>query len=167
MTGTPRKTELLATIREGRDEWDAILARVPEARLTEPGVAGDWSVRDIVAHVTAWEEAATLRLQAALRGETPNHPIYFDQARSIDARNAAIDARHRDQPPTEALAASRQGHVQLLAALEALPDDKLTERYAWTADEPLWRFIAGDTYEHYTEHAATIRAWLDRQPAHA
>lgn len=166
MTDTPRKTELLAAIRQSRDEWEALLARVPEARLTEPGLAGDWSVRDIVAHVTAWEEAATLRLRAAARGETPSHPIYFNQEQSIDARNAAIAARHRDQPPAEVLAASRQGHAQLLAALKALPDDKLIDRDAWTADEPLWRFIACDTYEHYAEHAATIRAWLDRQ-AHA
>ena len=35
------KARLLATMRAKRAEWDAVLAEVPVAEMTEPGVAGD------------------------------------------------------------------------------------------------------------------------------
>ena len=37
-------------------------AGVPDAQLLEPGIAGDWSVKDILAHVTTWEEEALKHL---------------------------------------------------------------------------------------------------------
>jgi hypothetical protein len=44
--------------------WEAFkasYARLSDAEMMQPGVTGDWSVRDILAHVTTWEEDATPR----------------------------------------------------------------------------------------------------------
>ena len=49
------KAEFLDRLRSGRAEWDALIAQIDEAQMTEPGVVGDWSVKDIIAHVT-WSE---------------------------------------------------------------------------------------------------------------
>jgi hypothetical protein len=41
--------------------WAALTdayAGVPESTLTEPGVVDDWSVKDVLAHVTTWEQEA-------------------------------------------------------------------------------------------------------------
>jgi len=38
--------------------FQASYAGLSDAQLMEPGVTGDWSVRDILAHVTTWEEEA-------------------------------------------------------------------------------------------------------------
>ena len=46
------RAELLDTIRAERGHWDAILTEIDEKRMSEPGIAGAWSVKDIVAHVT-------------------------------------------------------------------------------------------------------------------
>lgn len=47
------KESLLATIRADRARFEAILTAVPRNRLTDPVLAGGWSVMDVLAHI-AW-----------------------------------------------------------------------------------------------------------------
>ena len=49
------KTRLLDRLRTERAQWEALLTDIDEARMTQPGVEGEWSVKDIVAHVTFYE----------------------------------------------------------------------------------------------------------------
>lgn len=49
------KTTFINTLKEARAEWEALLAQVDEDRMLQPGAAGKWSVKDIIAHVT-WGE---------------------------------------------------------------------------------------------------------------
>ncbi len=49
------KTTFIETLLAGRAEWEALLAEVGEARMLQPGVAGEWSVKDVIAHVM-WGE---------------------------------------------------------------------------------------------------------------
>ena len=62
------KTRLLETLRSKRAAWDAVLAEIPAAQMAEPGVAGEWSVKDIIAHVTYHERWFADRLHESLRG---------------------------------------------------------------------------------------------------
>jgi len=63
------KTTLLETLRSKQAEWQALLAEVPADHMTEPGVAGEWSVKDIIAHLTYYERWIADRLHEQLRGE--------------------------------------------------------------------------------------------------
>jgi hypothetical protein len=68
--------------------WAALTdsyAGVPDSQLVEPGVVDDWSVKDILAHVTTWEEEALKHLPLIIAGGTP--PRYAAQG-GIDAFNA-------------------------------------------------------------------------------
>ena len=48
------KSELLERMRAGREEWDALVAQIPDSARTEPALAGGWSVKDLIAHVAAY-----------------------------------------------------------------------------------------------------------------
>ncbi len=50
------KSELLRVMEAGRREWDKVLSQINEQHLSEPGVEGVWSVKQIVAHVAGYEE---------------------------------------------------------------------------------------------------------------
>ena len=63
------KIRLLETLRSKRAEWDAVLAEIPATQMDEPGVAGKWSVKDIVAHLAYHERWFADRLHESLRGE--------------------------------------------------------------------------------------------------
>ena len=48
------KSELLNGVREEYRQWEALLNQIGEARMDQPGAAADWSIKDIVAHLTGW-----------------------------------------------------------------------------------------------------------------
>ena len=42
---------VLDALRGGRAAWETLLAQIGADRMMQPGVEGDWSVKDIIAHV--------------------------------------------------------------------------------------------------------------------
>ena len=52
------KTQLLETLRVERAQWESLLAQIGEDRMVQ-GVAGEWSVKDIIAHVM-WYKRETV-----------------------------------------------------------------------------------------------------------
>jgi hypothetical protein len=154
------QARVLALLRAARREWEALLAEVPPDRMTEPGVEGTWSVKDIVAHV-AW-------------GEREIVPVFRDHVLAgsslwelpLDARNAAMVAAARDQPLEAVLSEEHAAYAELLAILESLDDSDMTDAGRFRdmpADWQPWRLISGNTYDHYPDHIPTIRAWLAKQ----
>jgi predicted DNA-binding transcriptional regulator YafY len=65
------KEKLLEELRSSRQEWKALLAEVGEDRMTQPGAAGDWSVKDVAAHLNTFVRWYATAAEAALRGELP------------------------------------------------------------------------------------------------
>jgi hypothetical protein len=47
-----------------------IVRGVPDAKLVEPGVVDDWSVKDVLSHVTTWEQEALRHLPLIIAGGT-------------------------------------------------------------------------------------------------
>ena len=63
-------------------------AGLSDSQLLVPGVTGAWSVRDIVAHVTTWEEEALKHLPLILKGG--RSPRYSAMYGGIDVFNARM-----------------------------------------------------------------------------
>jgi hypothetical protein len=167
------KASLLHNLKTERAAWEALVAQVGEAHLTEPGVEGDWSVKDVIAHIAAYEEWTADQLRAVARGErgpyTSGAIPTTARGLDVDARNAVIfEARH-GQSLAETLAQARATFDGLVAAIEALPEDTLSEpnRSGWTKEQPLLEPVAGNTYEHYHEHIPLLKAWLAQRAARA
>jgi hypothetical protein len=45
--------------------------------------------------------------------------------------------------------------------VEELPEKAFNDLhyYRWLDNQPLWEWIAGDSFDHEAEHEAQIRAW--------
>ena len=160
------KARFLDTLAQERAAWDALLAEVPTTRLEEPGPAGAWSIKDVIAHVTAYERWALRRLEIGRRGE-PYERAPIDAIEDVDARNAAYQAQDAGRALADIRAESDQVYAGLRALVEAAPDSALTDPayFGLPADIVPWELIAGNGYEHYHEHIPGIRAWLDAVPA--
>ena len=164
-----KKTELLQTMRKERADWVATLESVGEARMLLTGVAGSWSVKDIVAHVTAYERWLVVWLKAAARGQLPPASALEDP--DVDRRNAWIFAHTCDRSLQDVLAESERVFQQLEAQVARTAETDLVEAHRtawfvvpyWRESRPLWKCIAGDSYEHYHQHIPTIEAWLAEQ----
>lgn len=172
MSDDAAKERLLATVRAERARWEALLAELGPERLTEPGVAGDWSVKDLLGHLAAYQRAWGARLRWAKTGVPPTPREMFD----VDAlpegagtwteeeQNAAIHAQYAPLPPPVVLAKWREAFDLLTDGVATLPAADLTTpgRFPWAGDRPLAEAMAADTYLHARHHAADVRAWLDR-----
>jgi hypothetical protein len=140
--------------------WQALVASyagLSEAELLEPGVTGAWSVRDIIAHVTWWEEEALTHLPLILRGGRP--PRYSVAYGGIDAFNARMTEQRKDLSLAEVLRRRNDVHGRLLAYLETVPEDRLG------GETRFRRRLRLDTYGHYPKHARAVRAWRERRQA--
>ena len=54
MTETPSKRALLEQIERERAFWEGLVAEVGEARMLQPGATGEWTFKDVVAHLNGW-----------------------------------------------------------------------------------------------------------------
>src|SRR4051812_3371624 len=89
------KPELLQWLQMQNQQWEALLDQIGEQRMDAGGVAGQWSIKDIVAHLAVWQRGLTARLQAAPRGEPEPPPLWPAHLQADDEVNAWIyAARH-------------------------------------------------------------------------
>jgi hypothetical protein len=133
--------------------WTALgdsYAGVSDALLVEPGVVDDWSVKDILAHVTTWEEEALEHLPLIIAGGTP--PRYAAQG-GIDAFNARATEDGRRLSLAEVLRRRDDTHARLLDFVRGQPEG------TFAGQTRARRRLRLDTYGHYPEHTAAIRAW--------
>ena len=160
-------SQLLEVMRTARANWEALLAEAGETRLTESGVEGDWSLKDVIAHIAYYEAWAADNVIAIRHGELRPQSAY--KGLEMDERNARIYERNRVKPLAEVLQESQSAFQRSLAAVEGLRDEDLYDlefTRASGADWTLFDLVEGDTFEHYNDHIAAARAWLDRVAAH-
>ncbi len=161
------KHQLINTLRVERTAWDALLKQVGEERMTIPGVVGDWTIKDIVAHITAWQRRPLEWLEAALRGDKPTPAPWPSSLAGDDPINAWIFDANRNRPLKEVLAESRQVHDQMMTGIESISEQDLNDpaRFSWLKGNSLADSIPGNSYEHYQHHASDIHAWLKLERA--
>ena len=165
------KTQLLGAMRTARWRWELVLARVDGERFTEPTMHGGWSVKDTIGHVAYYERWLLKWLEDAVRGQVTaaTHRDLLD----VDERNALIYVENKDRPLDAIQDDSRRVFERLFQMVKTLPEPELIDPYRfdryvvplWGKSLPLWECISGDSYEHYAEHTANIRTWLEEQNA--
>ena len=133
-----------------RELHDAIQG-LPRHSLMEPGVVGRWSIRDVLAHISTWEEEAMKALLVILEGGPL--PRYSTLYGGIDAFNAQAQERKQDLNLEEVFAELEETHQRLLSLLDGVPDA------AFARESRFLRRLRQDTYGHYREHARQILAW--------
>lgn len=138
------------------DDFTSSYEGMSAAELLAPGVTGAWSVRDIIAHVTTWEEEALKHVPALLGGRTPQR--YAVLYGGIDAFNAQTAARKAALPLDEVFRQQDAVHRRVLEMVASLPDEQLAR------ETRVRRRLRLDTYRHYAIHAAAIRRWRGAAP---
>ncbi len=112
---------------------------------------GDWSVKDILAHIAGWHHTMTAAMERMARGERPA-PEGVDYS-DADGWNAGFAATMRTQSAETIVADLRQSHANYLRAARAIPDDRFGE------GKTINRLLEGSGFGHYKEHAEPIVAY--------
>jgi hypothetical protein len=161
------KSELLRWLQEEIRGWDDLLDQIGPARMELPGVNGDWTMKDMVAHQTGWNRWQVDRFQAALDGVPEPAPPWPAALQADDEINAWIYETYRVRSVQDVLEETRQVLWQLVTIVENLPEDARIEHLepafylVWLGDE---RYVASEFFNHYhDDHEADVRAWMERE----
>ena len=158
------KAELLRDILTQRRQLEKNLAGISAAEKVIPGVCGEWSVKDIMAHLAAWEQLFLGWYQAGLRGAIPAIPAagFEHEMHKLNAFIYTQIASHSLEDVETEFAASYQ---QVLALVQALPEEDLFTPgcYAWTGNHRLVDYVTPNTSNHYAWAKTLIRKWVKRR----
>jgi hypothetical protein len=163
MESVVTKGELLSRLAREHAQLVAMLAQLtPQERLA-PGVVGEWSIKDVLAHLIAHEQRALLELQAAQQGAG----VMIDHE-ATDRFNADAVMSRRAESYEAVRAAWDASYRVVESAVEALSDADFaaTSLVVTTLQDSIDGALANNTYEHYAEHRRQIEQWRQRsQPS--
>jgi hypothetical protein len=153
------KDQLLQAIEECHEEIETCLDAASDAQLSCcPGPQADWSVKELVAHLTHWEQDMLQRVGNSALG------ILSDD--QVDAVNALCYEQNKDRTLDEIRGDFRRSLEQINEIVGALSDDDLSKS-GWSLQDdgaPLWKYIASETYEHYyDDHLSDMQTWARRE----
>jgi uncharacterized protein (TIGR03083 family) len=162
-TTDPRATILARIGDEGR-RWQELVGEVGPDRMNEPGPMGEWSFKDLAAHLLGWRERTIARFEAAAEGRPAPPPPWPAELEGDDDDpvNDWINQQHRDRPAEDVLRDIDDSYERLATAIAALPEDMLTDPGAFpTLDGQ--SVLDVDLFGHlHEEHEPSVREWLAR-----
>lgn len=148
-----QKQQLLHKLEGAWAAFNMSYAGLTEEEMVKPGVTGDWSVKDILAHVSWWEEEALKYLPLILKGGLP--PRYADLYGGIDAFNAQMTELKRNLSLAEVVRQLEKTHQRLVKYIQSAPDEQ------FATETHFRRRLRLDTYSHYPIHTQAIRQWRE------
>jgi hypothetical protein len=158
------RRDLLAEIERERTALDAVLARLTPRQMTRSGVTrGGWSVKDILAHLVAWQQLNLGWYAAGLRGEKPAMPAPGYTLRELPRFNRMLYRKHHRRSLRAIQADYLAYHRRVVELIESLSDRDLQTlgHYTWTG--PSWTlsdYLRAATAAHYLWARKRIRSWL-------
>ncbi|HEX5167052.1 MAG TPA: maleylpyruvate isomerase N-terminal domain-containing protein [Thermomicrobiales bacterium] len=166
------KANVLARVESARAAFDRQLVEVGETRMEQPGVMGDWSVKDLLAHIMAYDRWTAAQLNAAREGREATSLEAFGVAElppgadsdDLDTRNAALRDYYRDAPLADIIAGAEHAFGLLVAAIQELDQSQLDDPgfLGWGEDLTTTDCIAIQSWDHYEDHEPQLRAWILR-----
>jgi hypothetical protein len=184
MTAPENKSALIEAMNTGRAEWEALLNQIPDSALREPGVDGIWSVRDILAHICAYEQYMAAMLQdmkdpeahatpmldsyyqmqlTMYRSRQPNIPEQLQDVRG-DQVNEVFAAAYHFKTPAEVRRMEAEAYQKLLHWINQFSEAELAGPFANTG-RTLLQVLPRQSYAHYEQHIPAIRAWWQKKRA--
>jgi hypothetical protein len=160
------KEHLLAALKEQLNNWEELLDHLSNNQINILLVPSDWSVKDVLSHLRAWQQRSIARLEAAIFDREPIFPNWLpeldpDLEVNTDQINAWIYETHRDESWVTVRQNWKDGFSRLLELGESISErDMMDEsKYTWMETRPLALILIG-TYDHHQEHLDKLLAWL-------
>ncbi len=165
MTKQTRKAQLLKDIYTERRRLENNLAVLNAEDMIRPGVTGIWSVKDIVAHLAAWEKLFLDWYFAGIQGRSPSITPVGMGHKAMNALNQHIYEENKGRNLDDILGEFQSSFQEIATVIEAIPEEDMFVhgRFSWTGKLTLADYIAGNTCSHYAWAKSQIQKWLKRK----
>ena len=164
------KQQILDNLKDEFKHWEALLSGLSEEQITARQLPSDLSIKDVLAHLWAWQQRSIARMEAAVNNTQPTYPQWPEglnpgSEEDVDAINAWIHETNLNKPWSSVYRDWREGFLRFIGLTEALSESHLFEagRYPWLGKHSLSE-VAEGTYEHHQEeHYKPLVIWLNQE----
>jgi hypothetical protein len=147
------RDDLLSMLQESRSELASAVQGLPDDKMTVP-LADDWSAKDVMGHITAWDEFTASDLRRIARGRLPCLAAFRES--EVDSWNAFLIRPRKLFPLPQIRAEFEEARAEMVATLKALPEGLL-------AQGQMVRNIFAIMAGHEKDHARQVREWRQRE----
>jgi hypothetical protein len=127
----PSQEEAISILEEGNAKLRELLQNIPEPDLIREATigGGEWSAKDLIGHISTWEEVAIRSLEEWRRGEVPwveqdGGPFTDPGNQAVDAINARTVEEKRRLSLEEVRRSGDEGHRRLVNEIRSLSEDE-------------------------------------------
>jgi hypothetical protein len=155
------KVDILSSLITSREAMLKALEGLDDEQMLSPDVTGEWSIKDILVHLSLWEAELVTLLWQARQGRKPTTAQLSPE--TVDELNARWYVTHKDRALTQVMDDFQAVRHQTARRVDGFSDNELGDPklFAWLDGEPLEHWIAEDSYGHEAEHMAQIVAWRE------
>ena len=164
------KAEILSMLRDEFDRWEEVLNGLSPQQITAPNFLSEWSIRDTLAHLMAWQTRSIARLEGALLGKDPEFPKWPTQwdpdlVDDPEQINAWIYTTYRLESWEGVHRAWRAGFQRFLELAEKIPEPDLLDpkRFTWMEGQPLALVLLSSYEHHHIDHLEPLLALLHQK----
>ena len=165
-----KKRRFIHHLLNERDKFEQLLNQLSFSRLTTTaGVAGLWSVKDIVAHIMSYEQFTADRMAEIIHGESYSpanshitleaflekfgYPDFGSPLLNSEGASNWIVQKYKNISLEEIVAHEIQAFNAIVTGIETISEDQLDHYH-------LFEQVTNNTYIHYREHSRDIERWL-------
>ncbi len=144
---------LLHRLNETRTQIDSLLPNIDAKKEIYPG----WTIKDLLAHITGWDDATIESLRAHVAGRPP----VISAPNGIDEYNDRTVTSRSDLNYDHILNEWRLTRQVLCTIIEQMPEDKFFEPVTlpWGPRGTVTMLV--ETFrDHENEHGHDIEQWL-------
>ncbi len=152
------KARLVQDIKTWHKKLEKRIAGFSREDMLRTKTVGEWSIKDMMAHVTAWEIYFLERYSEGLAGKKIDMPDWSKPG-TVDAINRHIFEKNRSRDLNNIMKDFSATYQQILSIVESIPGTDMFAqgKFAWTGKDTLADYIFVNTSEHYAEHLASIK----------
>jgi len=154
------KSAFLAQVSRSRAHWDELVGQVAPEEMQLVGFCGEWSLKEVMAHILWHEREMVTMLETRSFGGSPYWELPTDE------RNERIHQELRTLELIVVMAEASLTFEALMEQLQALSEESLNDAAAFPGMPKEWRpweVLASNTYEHYADHSRQAGAWIARR----
>jgi hypothetical protein len=160
------KQQLIQQLRDAYNDWEEALAGLTDEQITRPLKPSDLPIKDVIAHLWAWQQISVARIEAALEGREYHRlgwpeELGADLDEDVDKTNAWIYETNKNRPWPSVYEDWRSQFLRYLDLSQQVPEEDMLGqgKYKWMGSWALADSMQG-SYEHHTEHLEQLHEWL-------
>lgn len=163
------KEHILAALGDLFNGWEDLLLSLDDDQINAPLLPSNWTIKNVIAHLWAWQQRSIARLEAANYNREPEFPDWLpgvdpEEEGATDQINAWIYETYRNQPWSRVHQDWKTGFLRLLELGSGIEEKDLLDagKYAWLDGLPLY-YILVASYDHHQEHIEKLLGWLNEK----